>query len=269
MGFCTHRTLTQQNSSCQHLAQQLASYSRVSMSGARLSKQVQTPACKKQGVALVKWMLSLWRQPSRSRQSCTGLCMLLCPRIMATSSYPPCLVRPFSAGKALHFAVAIIAAARLLVSLCIHLSNAAQSTFTHACIQSLHCMSGPSCMLSTQHPAATGKSCDGFQAVSSNCRANITDLVSPVHQLMIWSSSRGARLSCQHLQHCLASLRYSARHLCRWFCSCKPVTARTVSLSHRHAVVCTCECVSRLLSCHVLLLEWQCSLKAFCLRSNS
>ncbi len=110
MGFCTHRTLTQQNSSCQHLAQQLASYSRVSMCGASLSKQGQTPACKKQGVALLRWMLSLWRRPSRSRQSCRGLCMLLCPPIMATSSYPRCLVHPFSAGKALHFAGTSIAA---------------------------------------------------------------------------------------------------------------------------------------------------------------
>jgi len=105
--------------------------------------------------------------------------------------------------------------------------------------------SGPSCMLSTQHSAATGKSCNGLAAVTSNCRTNSTDLMSPVPQLAIWSSLRGAHLSCQHLQHCRESLRYDVRHLCWCFLSCKPVTARIVSLPHRQLCIFKLECMSR------------------------
>lgn len=51
-------------------------------------------------------------------------------------------------------------------ALCSHLSSAAQSNCCMLVFRACIACSGPSCMLSTQHPAATGKSYAGLAAVS-------------------------------------------------------------------------------------------------------
>lgn len=162
--------------------------------------------------------------------------------IIPTMPGPPIQRRQAFALCTDHHRSRTVDAARM--PLCIHLSRAAQSAFLHACVQGLHCVLWTQLHV-VNTTSRSNRPCDGLAVVGSNCQANTTDLVSPVHQLMIWSSLRGARLSCQHLQHCLESLRYDVRHLCRYFCICKFATARTVSVLHIQLCISAWKCVSR------------------------